>query len=1123
MIQWIRHLPWKKLIVIACGLLLAFLLGIYAILSSETVFAWAFERLNHSLPGDLSYQHLSLSGRRLVLKDLHYKTDQGEALWIGQFTFEWSPALFYRGQLKVNLLKVEGLTLDLKALPKRKEGASLNWRSLLKLLLKRISLESGQFRALKLTIKEGVSLSLDQFLLQLTPQVLENQSFALTSHGGLLQLGEETLKLQELVLKGDVDIPVLGSSFFFVQEASSDLQLAGLAWRDYELRDFKTKVEVDGTLSAIEEASFKSDYGDFKLDGFVDWEEKTWELNTETTRPIVLEKIPKMSERVPRVFQELAWKIKAEGKFLTLKDLAGDLDLEVKAKGTDGDYLLQAQGPLRKGTWFWDEFAIRSGKAMAKVQGSISAATQSIDAKVQVENIKIENIINAVSDLDIFGVASGEGKIWGSLKGPNFDVQARGMETGYQFLHFGPNQGTFKIIDGTLSYVGSSPPSASYQASVEVRTQEIYKKTRRTQLKSRFSGLEAERLLEIPEIQGKIEGTFEMQAQPEGKKQGKLQAKVQDAKVYGFSLESIESEGTLKDQEFILDQVRFKPQGYTWQQIPQPALFSFNDEGWKLKGKLLPGFEIQGQGGARHPEKALLQGQFDNIDLRPLLAAMNFPAWESYGWGKINMDIGIGGRASTVDLRFDRLEMPLEEGKLRLVEAAELKITPPWMRLKPVQVGFGNKFFEISGNYRFEGDFDVKFEGSIPLALFNLFPEDFKEAKGEAVGSLSLGGTYENPSLSGELEFSGASLRLRSMGLSLENLEGTLGLSPQKFLFKKLRARTQQGDLELDGVVNVQGLDPTFYDLNILAREVTVKEAGVYRLIFSGEFSLKGEASHALLSGALDINEGIYRRNFDLSQSGIALSGEKQSGGLSFLEDFLLDLTVRSPGELAIKNNVAQIFFNSDLTISGSFKNPKVKGALEVLEGSFQYFTVEFETEQGRIEFRDGEPYVDIVLRRDIESSLETFIVRGHVQGYADNLRLDFSSDPPLDQQRLLALVITGALPGQSRSLNAANLGAAVIAGQLSSLLARPLEEKFKLDIFRIEAADSTSDALSTLVLGKKLTDRFSLQFKTDLGVDASVQGVEMEYLLLDNILIKASQLSDGVFDINLALRFELF
>ncbi len=242
-----------------------------------------------------------------------------------------------------------------------------------------------------------------------------------------------------------------------------------------------------------------------------------------------------------------------------------------------------------------------------------------------------------------------------------------------------------------------------------------------------------------------------------------------------------------------------------------------------------------------------------------------------------------------------------------------------------------------------------------------------------------------------------------------------------------------------------------------------------------------------------------------------------------FLEKLKLDLTVRSPGELAIRNNVARMYLQADLKVRGSSSKPTVAGALEVLEGEFHYFKTQFENARGTSDFRDPRhgPYVDITASKEFTETGNTVTISAQIRGFTDNLRLNFTSDSGLEKRDILALVFTGSLRG-STSFTGTQLAGAVLASQLTSLLQRTVGEG-GLDVIRLEAGETGSGNVSTLIVGKKLTDRLSLEFKTDLGIEDPLQGVQMEYLLLDNILLKGAQLTDGSFNFDLTLRWRSF
>jgi translocation and assembly module TamB len=287
-----------------------------------------------------------------------------------------------------------------------------------------------------------------------------------------------------------------------------------------------------------------------------------------------------------------------------------------------------------------------------------------------------------------------------------------------------------------------------------------------------------------------------------------------------------------------------------------------------------------------------------------------------------------------------------------------------------------------------------------------------------------------------------------------------------------------------------------------------------------------------LLSGDMFITEGRYVRNFNISQFILKPQAKTlPSEPNPWLERLRLDLRVKSPGELAIKNNVARMYLATDLKVTGPAKQPDVQGEIQILDGAFNYFKIAFENARGYIDFRGPrtQPYVDVTATKEVLRNLGTVNVTAQIVGYLDNLQLNFLSDSGLSKRDILAMVFTGAPPGQTGT-SSSSLASSVIASQIAGFLQQPLAEKASIDIFRLEAGDenvgrgrSSRQGVTTLVVGKHITERLSLEFKTDLGIDDPLQGVQMEYLLLDNALLKASQLSDGSFDFDFTLRWRSF
>jgi hypothetical protein len=88
-----------------------------------------------------------------------------------------------------------------------------------------------------------------------------------------------------------------------------------------------------------------------------------------------------------------------------------------------------------------------------------------------------------------------------------------------------------------------------------------------------------------------------------------------------------------------------------------------------------------------------------------------------------------------------------------------------------------------------------------------------------------------------------------------------------------------------------------------------------------------------------------------------------------------------------------------------------------------------------------------------------------------------------------------------------------VVGGQISKAA--------HLDVFRLEAADPQSAGISRLYIGKQISDRLSFNFATDLNIQEARQTVIAEYLLTDNVLLRASRSTNFESSISGLLRFQ--
>jgi len=1170
----------RTLPIIAAFFILIFI-TIYLFLSSPRFLLFAIKKLNQSIPGRIVFDSmkLDLEARRFTAKNLRYETDQGQvAVRVKSLDLGFAMTHLLRGHFEVQELKAKEVQIFIPNFPKAPQ-TSRSWRTITRLILRRLSIKQSQLDHAQIQISEGQQIQLHEITLRLKPRDLQREELQLSIGQVIVELKEKSFQASEFKFFGEVEIPILRDYAFFVEEAAGELQIGKLSLPQLPQASLQGRLEVDGdelflhetALEFFEGKRARAKYSKIRnpqsaIQGKLLFnlalapKIPQLKLHLRTPQPISTQVLPDTSKYLRQTFSALELDFKTELQGNSLKNLNGQLDGVVKILGNRDhdqtpDYTIKIKGTIKKGALALKTLNIKSNEMELKLGGSIDFAGQRFNTKISGKNFHVGTLINALTDLELSALAHVEGSIVGPFLNPTLKVQVSSPRSRFMFLNFGEHQGAFKIENGDLFYEAQLSGEQGRSGDVQVKVQDIFLSKRRVSLKTNFKNIDGSDLLKNPEIKAKLSGDFTLEVTPAtGKKLGELRARLSQVVVYNFHFAEVHALGKLKGNRFVLDPIKFTPQNYESLNTVKPTVFQFDDRGWTVTGELLPGFKVEGKFSKKQPDRVVVNGTLQNLELRPVLASLLIPPQMSFADAKVKLVIGLGKTPSAIDLDFSRFVLPLEERAIQNNGPLQVRIRPPKINFQRVQLVsrplspaeqtelqsaeektprlFPNQETALadtqplilSGDYTLAGPINLKLKGHVDLGLLTLLPQYFREAEGFAPLELNITGTLKQPLLRGILRFEDNLVTLRPLRAEIENLSGEVHFSRNSLLFKKLTGNTRDGDFNLDGRIELKDYAPTYYDFSLRAREVAVSKPNNYRLIFSGDLKLKGPADNPLLSGEVSINEGVYIRDFAITQGLLKPEITPFPEKLSKLtQNITLDLKIKSPGELAIKNNVAEMYFSSDLTLTGDVENPKISGALEVLDGKFEYFTVSFAGAQGVIDFRDPKkgPYVDVTVQKEFEISFDTINVTAHIQGFANNLQLEFASIPPLNRRDLIALVLTGVPPGDARSLTGPNLATSLLAAQLSQVLQKPLR-KASIDIFRLEASDPDQPSLTTLVVGKKLTERLTLEVKTDLGVDEPVQGVQMEYLLLDNVLVQASQLTTAEFSFNLALRFRL-
>lgn len=435
---------------------------------------------------------------------------------------------------------------------------------------------------------------------------------------------------------------------------------------------------------------------------------------------------------------------------------------------------------------------------------------------------------------------------------------------------------------------------------------------------------------------------------------------------------------------------------------------------------------------------------------------------------------------------------------------------------------------DVSGSIATGGGINLSANGSVDLKVLTPLGFLVREAAGPANIRLVAEGSASNPSLRGQIEFKNCLVSPRAAHIPLEELKGTLTFDGHTVSFDNITANVEDGSFNLKGKLTHTGLAISNADLLLNGKDMRYRtDDGSFRMEFDGNLKLAGQFPQPLLAGDITILDGKYAKDFNIFESLTKPKAEsKRLKGLEISFSPKLDLRVRNTGDLFIRNNVGDIGLRTDLTIKGTRKSPEISGAVDVIEGKLHYMGINFDITKGFIEFRgtSENPYLEVEAQKEIN----IYNVKIAAHGNIDNLALDLSATSPsgpLDKKDVVSLIAFGMTETERQQMAAQTgqqFGVSMAAQQLTHVVERPVTKFAHLDTFRLEAADPTKQSISRVTVGKKVSDRLSIDFATDINTKDATQTVTAEYLFTDNLLMKGSRGSDGRYELDGAIRFRL-
>lgn len=413
-----------------------------------------------------------------------------------------------------------------------------------------------------------------------------------------------------------------------------------------------------------------------------------------------------------------------------------------------------------------------------------------------------------------------------------------------------------------------------------------------------------------------------------------------------------------------------------------------------------------------------------NLDVEPLLQTFNVPGVRAHS--SIAGAINVAGplkhpRKLGGDATIDQFSLSLANVPLKTEGPLHATLMNGRLHLDPFHVVGDDTDLHARGSIGLFGDsrdLDLHGNGSINMKLAQTVDSDIT-ASGHVDFNVDAVGTFQRPSLTGQVKFTNVAMALQDFPNGLSQMTGTLEFDQDRLDVKSLTAVSGGGKLQLGGFVTYQqGL---YGDLTATAKDVRIRYPQGVSSMADAKLRLQGTQSALLLSGNVTITRFVIGGDLDLaalnSSAGTVSLPPDPNAPSSHLR---LDIHIVSAPQLDFQNSYAKLAGDVDLRLRGTLAQPSLLGHIAITEGSASFAGTKYELQRGDIYFSNPvriEPLIDLTATAHVED----YDITIGLNGTSSKLQPTFRSEPPLSEQDIFAPLPWAVLRKSSRSTPCSN------------------------------------------------------------------------------------------------------
>jgi translocation and assembly module TamB len=300
----------------------------------------------------------------------------------------------------------------------------------------------------------------------------------------------------------------------------------------------------------------------------------------------------------------------------------------------------------------------------------------------------------------------------------------------------------------------------------------------------------------------------------------------------------------------------------------------------------------------------------------------------------------------------------------------------------------------------------------------------------------------------------------------------------------------------------------------ITARGVSLVEVEGIETAWNADVTLTGQGSRGLVRGQAHLVRGTYTRDLSIVTMLIQESAREQP--MEWGRELALQLDLSLDDNLVVRSPQARLRAGGTLHLGGTVTQPVVLGTVETQDGRITFRRNRFTIENAVVHFDDPRrinPYLDV----RATTRIRTYDITMRLSGRVEDLTIRLSSEPPLPQEDLLALVTLGSTRAELGSS-----GGLTFAGEAAQLLTRELLGlEPSTPIVDVLEFGKTDTGQNQFRVGKRLGDKTTVIYSGSFA-EGGQQKLRVEYQIIGPLLLAGEQSFTGGVggDVIVRLRF---